>query len=96
MKHESLESILIWILCLTERIKWFKVDIIEGRLGYTMENLSFSPSYMLFNSILKHFLTGLLSLEYFCSSEIEQVLTADFVVEVKIEDLIQSLTWFKS
>ena len=65
MKHESLESILIWILCLTERIKWFKVDIIEGRLGYTMDNLSFSPSYTLSISVLKHFLTGLLSLSTF-------------------------------
>ena len=41
---EAGKSVLIWILCLTERIKWFKVDITEGRLGYTMENLSFSPS----------------------------------------------------
>ena len=44
----------------------------------------------------KTFLDWFAVSEYFCSSEIEQVLTADFVVEVKIEDLIQSLTWFKS
>ena len=41
------------------------MDIIEGTLGYTIENLSFSPSYMLSNSILKHFLTSLLSLSTF-------------------------------
>lgn len=76
------------IFSLQNRIKWFKVDIVDGRLSYAIEKLYFSPSYVLSNSFLKHVLSGLLSLEYFCIPELEQVLISDFVVEIKIVDPI--------